>query len=113
MVQTALNALCDQFDGCDTVAFADLSTRMVLVTNSQTPESQDTLNALCQEADQLLQGGNQALVGTSTQLRLFVRATAEPSDALCCVCDISTDVAALLPALQTCLEGISSGEVSE
>lgn len=106
MVQNALNALCDQFDGCETLAYADLSTRMVLVTNTKTPESQDTLNALCQEANLLLEKGNCAMSGTVGQLHLFVRATNEPSDALCCICSGEADVAELIPALQSCLDTI-------
>ena len=112
MVQDALNALCEQFDGCETLAFADLSTHMVLVTNSQTPESQDTLNAICQEAGLLLQDGDSAMSGTAQQIRLFVKAQDEPSDALCCVCKPDTDFAVLFPALQSCLDDISQGGTS-
>ena len=113
MVQEALNALCDKFDGCETLAYADLSTRMVLVTNSKTPESQDTLNALCQEADLLLKSGDCAISGSAGQMHLFVRATKEPSDALCCKCTAGTDFAGLIPALQSCLDSISDGETAK
>ena len=36
MVVDALDALQKKFAGCETVAFADLSTQMILVTNSDT-----------------------------------------------------------------------------
>jgi len=50
MVQDALDRVCNGTEGCESLAFVDLSTRMVLVSNADTPESQDTLNLLCAEA---------------------------------------------------------------
>jgi len=107
MVQDALNALCDDFNGCETLAYADLSSRMVLVTNTKTPESQDTLNILCQEANLLLEHGNSAMSGTAGQMHVFIRSEDEPSDALCCICTMDVDFARLLPAMQVCLATIS------
>lgn len=110
MVKAALDAICGHFDECETLAFVDLSTQMVLVSNTTTPESQDTLNALCAEAGLALQSGDQAMVCTSQQFRLFVRSPSEPSDALCCICSLRADVSKLLPAMQACLNEITDGD---
>lgn len=107
MVQDALNAVCEDIDGCESIAFVDLSTRMVLVSNASTPESQDTLNMLCTEAVMLLDTGQVAMAAGSDQLHLFLRSSAEPADALCCICTPDTDFRALVPAAQACLASIS------
>jgi hypothetical protein len=107
MVQNALDAACAENEGCETLAFIDLSTRMALVTNSDTPESQDTLNTLCAEAALMLLSGDVALVGTKNRLHLFLRSDTDRSDALCCICSPSTDVAKLIPTAQACLSKIS------
>jgi hypothetical protein len=113
MVQKVLDTLCEQVEGCATLAFVDLSTRMVLITNSGTPESQETLNALSVEADILLQSGTTALSGTSGEMHVFLRADNEPSDVMCCICGLGTDVAQLLPAAQDCLNAISNGDAAD
>ncbi|WP_439154385.1 hypothetical protein [Yoonia sp.] len=119
MVVDDLDALQDQFAGCETIAFADLSTQMVLVTNSQTQFRRETLDMLCAEAALALghtdkptlgdQAGDAAFVATKSQLRIFLRAQAEPSDVLCCVCAPDIDVPGFLSAALPCLEKISNG----
>ena len=107
MVQDALNAVCDDIEGCESLAFVDLSTRMVLVSNASTPESQDTLNMLCAEAALLLETGQIAMAASSDHVHLFMRSPTEPSDALCCICAPGTNFSALVPAAQACLSTIS------
>lgn len=113
MAQQVLDSLCEQIEGCETLAFVDLSTRMVLITNSQTPESQDTLNAMCQDAALVLKNGQTAMTGSAGRLQVFLRAEQVPNDALCCVCTTGTDMAALLSAAKTCLSEISDGGSSD
>jgi hypothetical protein len=117
MVANELDALKSQFSACETIAFADLATNMVLVTNSDTPQERHALDQLCAEAALLL--GNpdmpqlgtnaviSAVVSTQDHLRLFLRASGEPNDALCCVGSGDLDVLAFLPAAQACLHRIS------
>lgn len=113
MVQKALDLLCDQFKGCETLAFVDLSTHMVLVANSTSPESQDTLNTMCRDAGAMLKSGNSALAGSDKRLLLFLRAEAEPSDALFCVCDLNTDLDEFMPSAQECLNSLSNGGAAD
>lgn len=110
MVQKALNAVCDTFDGCETLAYADLSTQLVLATNEAASQTRDTLNDLCAEAKLVLDVGHIAVVGTGTGFRLFFRDRTEPSDCLICVCSLEADIAKLFPAAQQCLAEIASGD---
>ncbi|MEM7470511.1 MAG: hypothetical protein AAF340_04105 [Pseudomonadota bacterium] len=109
MAQKVLDLLCEQVAGCETAAFVDLTTRMVLVTNGDNTQSQDTLNAMCQEAELMLVGGDTAMVATSGQMRLYLRGEAEPNDALCCVCAMDTNFAELIAKAKDSLNEISSG----
>jgi len=109
MVQDALDRVCNGTDGCESLAFVDLTTRMVLVSNADTPESQDTLNLLCAEAAVLLDEGQIAMAATADRVHVFLRSPADPSDALCCICAPATDFAAFVPAAQACLAAISGG----
>jgi len=119
MVVDDLDALQDKFEGCETVAFADLSTQMILVANTEANHRRETLDRLCAEAVLALgtakkpglgnTASNTALVATNSQLRIFLRAPNEPSDVLCCVCKPDVDVALFLSDARPCLERISSG----
>ncbi len=119
MVVDALDRLQSSFAGCETLAFADLSTQMILVTNSTTASPRETLDALCKEAaltlgtkGKIAVGSDQsatAIVSGQDQLRVFMRASQEPSDVLCCVCQPDVDVVEFLPAARACLEQISGG----
>ncbi|WP_341367135.1 hypothetical protein [Yoonia sp. BS5-3] len=119
MVADALDALQDKFSGCDTIAFADLSTQMILVTNTGTAHPREKLDNLCAEAALTLGTSRKLAIGTAPgetaivsgpeQLRIFLRAKKEPSDVLCCIFHPSLDVAAFLPEARACLEQISSG----
>lgn len=107
MVQATLDGFCNTFDGCVTLAYADLSTQLVLATNSDTEETRDALNLLCEEARLVLDGGHLGVVGTKSGFRVFLRDLVEPSDGLICICTLQTDMAAFLPAAQDCLADLS------
>lgn len=119
MVVDDLDKLQEKFDGCETVAFADLSTQMILVTNSDTKQPREALDRLCKEAMIALGSdakpsfgdtpSSAAFVATKDQLRIFLRADSEPSDVLCCVCAPHVDVASFLTDARPCLAKISSG----
>jgi hypothetical protein len=107
MVQDALNAVCARVEGCETVAFVDLSTRMSLLTNDTTPESQDTLAVLTAEGVLGLQTGDTAMVGHPLRIHLFVKSTSEPTDALCCIVKLGTDIGHALKELRACIAKLS------
>lgn len=119
MVVDELDALRDRFDGCMTVAFADLSAQMILVTDSTSNLSREVLDTLCAEAAMTLGTGGKPSLGTQPSavsvvagkqaLRLFIRATVEPGDVLCCICKPDVDVDVFLLDARTCLDRISSG----
>lgn len=116
MIADELDALCDSFEGCRVLAFADLSTQMILVTNASASLQREALDDLCAEAACLLTGkGNPALGTTAaqsamvlgkTEARIFVRAASEPQDALCCICSPEADIAGLTRAAADCLDRI-------
>lgn len=119
MVVDDLDALKRKFAGCDTIAFADLSTQMILVTNSDTTYRRETLDRLCAEAALFLGAKNQPTIGNGSgsaafvaskdEMRIFLRADAEPTDVFCCVCAPDIDVAGFLADARPCLEKISNG----
>lgn len=119
MVVDELDALHHKFAGCDTIAFADISTQMILVTNTDTRYRREALDMLCAEAALALgarntpmlgdQESDAAFVATKNQLRIFLRAQAEPTDVLCCLCAPDIDVTDFLSHARPCLEKISNG----
>ncbi len=119
MVVDELDALRDTFEGCRTLAFADLSTRMILVTDSGSNLRREALDALCSEAELTLgangkpslgsQSSTTAVIASKSAVRLFVRAAGEPNDVLCCICTPEVDVAAFLTDAHSCLDRISNG----
>lgn len=119
MVTEDLDALHSKFPQCETIAFADLSTDMILITNSAAPQTREALNALCADAAKSLgkpgspnfgEGESDvAMIATRDQLTIFLRAADEPTDVLCCVCKPDLDVAAFLTAARPTLQKISGG----
>lgn len=120
MVVDDLDALRERFEGCTALAFADLSTKMILVTDSSSNLRREVLDALCEEAALLLgASGTPALadkpidlasVATTSQFRLFLRAEHEPNDVLCCICGPKMDADSFVAEACACLDRISSGE---
>lgn len=119
MVVNELDALREKYEGCTALAFADLSTKMILVTDSGSNLRREALDALCSEAALLL-GANgepafadhpshRAYVASTAQLRVFLRSDQEPNDVLCCICGPKTDAAAFIADACACLDRISSG----
>jgi hypothetical protein len=114
-----LDGLHEKFAGCSTLAFADLSTQMILVANTASTLRREGLDALCAEASLTLgtdaapamgqQASTTAFIATKAELRIYLRAAAEPSDVLCCVCAPDLDVAAFLAEARPCLDRISHG----
>jgi len=119
MVVDELDALREKFDGCTALAFADLSTKMILVTDSSSNLRREVLDALCEEAALLLGSAEKPALGdrpsdmasvTSTsQLRVFLRAEHEPDDVLCCICGPKLDADRFVADACACLDRISSG----
>lgn len=103
------------------VAFADLSSRMILASSGTLSTTQEYLDALCDQArvsfsDPLLAlsveafGEPQtAVVLGSETVRVFLRSDSEPSDAMCCICDHSIDLGAFVAKIRDTLQSITHG----
>lgn len=103
------------------VAFADLSSRMILASQGRADVTQELLDGLCQQArsgfdDPLFSLSveafgepNAAVVMGSDSLRVFLRSESEPADALCCICEHNIDLAGFVAKLRDTLERITTG----
>ena len=120
MVSDDLDALHSKFPACETLAFADLSTNMILVTNTDSPHQREALDTLCAEAALTLgpagspaigeSPSDAAFIATKDQIKIFLRAETEPSDVLCCICAPDLDIPAFLSEARPCLHKISGGD---
>lgn len=120
MVVDELDALREKFDSCETLAFSDLSTQMILVTDSTSNLRREALDRLCAEAALLLGARGTASLGAHPStcatianphaVRIFLRTSEEPNDALCCVCAPTVDVDAFLNEAKACLNRILSSD---
>lgn len=116
-----LGAVVKAFPQARLVAFADLSSRMILTSAGPLSTTQEHLDRLCNQArvcfdDPLfsLSVGafgepHGAVVMGPDSLRLFLRSEVEPADALCCICDPGIDLAAFVPKIRETLESITHG----
>lgn len=117
MVAAILDKLVAENAGCQVVAYADLATDMVLVTNKEHSLRREALDALCREASLTLaaaDGGagqcHTAVTVTKDHLKLFLRVTDEAQEALCCICAPDADMATILPAVRAGLSDIAGGD---
>ena len=103
------------------VAFADLSTSMILASQGRPTVTQEQLEQLCRQArasfdDPLFSLSVEAfgephsavLLGQDS-VRVILRSESEPADALCCICDQGIDLAAFVAKIRQTLEKISAG----
>lgn len=120
-VSESLAAVVKTFPEAQLVAFADLSSRMILASSGTLSMTQEHLDRLCDQArtsfdDPLFALSVEAfgephgaIVIGSDNLRLFLRSEAEPADAMCCVCDHSIDLAAFVTKIRETLDSIAGG----
>ena len=118
-VNESLGAVTKAFPQARLVAFADLSSRMILSSVGSLATTQEHLDRLCDQArasfdDPLFSlsveafGEPQgAVVMGADAVRVFLRSDTEPSDALCCICDHSIDLVAFVAKIRDTLESIT------
>lgn len=116
-----LAAVAAAFPAAQTIAFADLSSSMVLASQGRSSMTQEHLDQLCREAitcfdDPLLGLSMQAfgepysaLVMDPEGIRVFLRSRTDPADAICCRCDHGIDLQGFVAKLRDVLEQISAG----
>lgn len=120
-VSESLGAVVKAFPQARLVAFADLSSRMILSSSGSLRMTQEHLDGLCKQArasfdDPLFALSVEAfgephgaiVMGTDT-VRVFLRSEEEPADALCCICDHSIDLGAFVAKIRGTLESITQG----
>lgn len=98
-----------QFDACELVMLADLSTMTILGSNSALKLGQEKLDEICVAAGDVFAAhalGDQgaAMVFRPTGTRLFVRSKDEPSEVLCGVFAPDADMSGVLEAAQDLLD---------
>ena len=120
-VHEELGAVVAAFPHARLVAFADLSSRMILASEGRQDMTQEHLDRLCEQArlcfdDPLFALSMEAfgephgaLLLDADGVRVFLRSDVEPADAICCICDPAIDLPALVDRVRGTLAGISGG----
>jgi hypothetical protein len=120
-VNESLGAVVKAYPQARLVAYADLSSRMILSSTGTLKRTQEDLDRLCNQArtsfdDPLFSLSveafgepHAAIVMGVDSVRVFLRSEAEPADALCCICDPSIDLPAFVAKIRETLEGITHG----
>jgi hypothetical protein len=120
-IAESLGAVVKAFPQARLVAFADLSSRMILSSAGPMNTTQEYLNRLCNQArtcfdDPLFSLSveafgepHAAVVMGPANVRVFLRSDTEPADALCCICDPGIDLPAFVTKIRDTLDGITHG----
>ena len=120
-VTDTLGAVVKAFPEARLVAFADLSSRMILASSGKTVFPQEYLDILCDQARSAFDDPmfslsveafgepHAALVMALDGVQIFLRSATEPGDAMVCVCDHSIDLAGFVAKIRGTLETISAG----
>ena len=112
-ISQQLDTLLLDFPNCETVAFADISTGLVLCSSTQRTMSRGQLDALCNAAIELLDGKGtslafatlapnenkkvqEALLMKDGLLNVFVRSSIVSTEALCCICAADIEIDAFI-----------------
>lgn len=109
---------------CSLVAFADLSSKLVLYTSTDGKPAQEELAALSEAARISLDGeladaaaplwngskdalAETAVLMTESDLRVFLRSPGKATEALACICAPNADIQAVVDAGRSALSKIS------
>jgi len=107
-VNESLGAVVKAFPQAHLVAFADLSSRMILSSTGPLSTTQEYLDRLC---DQARTSFDDPLFSLSVEAfgepSIFLRSDVEPADALCCICDHGIDLPAFVAKIRGTLESIT------
>ena len=124
-VSDELDALRLEIPGCSLVAFADLSSKIVLTASSAANPAREELDALSVSAHLALDGAiaqgaagvwaNQndapaetAMLLNASEARVFMRSPGENPEALICVCAPDCDLEVVVDCARTTLKRIVS-----
>ena len=122
-----LDAMRAGLPGCSLVAFTDLGSRLVLCASTAARTAQEDLDRLSDLAQAMLEGnvaeGAAPLLGTgqgdtragvamlvsSADAKVFLRAPGDAAEALVCVCAPDADLAKVVDCGRSTLDGIVAG----
>lgn len=120
-VVESLAGIVRAYPAARVVAFADLSSSMILASQGTLDMTQEHLDQLCRQArasfdDPLFALSVEAfgephgaVVLTDTEIRVFLRSEAEPADAICCICAPGIDLSGFVTKVRHQLDSISGG----
>lgn len=120
-VEDELEALRADFPGCAVIAFADLDTRLVLVSSGESAARRDTLDRLCAGAVELFAMAERAgvtapdtvLRSEAGRIEVSLRDPNSPNDALCAICAMETDLGGYLSRARDVLRTLGDSGAQE
>ena len=121
-VSDALDELRAEIPGCSLVAFADLSSKIVLTASAATNPAREELDALSMAAHLALDGAlaqgaapvlggessGTAMLLSASEARVFMRSPGENPEALICVCAPDCNLEVVVDCARTTLNRIVS-----
>ena len=114
MSASALTALTESHAACRTALFADLTTSMVLLSESRSRIHREAQQALALRGARLLSALDEAIPETDTaisvsadEIAVFLRVADAPSDALCCLCGPDIDLESFAADARSCLNALA------
>ena len=122
-----LDALREQFPDCLAVAYADISSGIVLCVSAREKHPQEHLDSLCTTAADLFNGATagtfstaltsdadalfeEGLVLTQSETCLFLRSPQDPKEAMFCVCSARIDLDAFKARAKQQLNAIAGAQ---
>lgn len=111
MTPDTLRQLRKRLADCELVLYADIASVTVLASDSRLIYPQENLDTICTCARAFLSAPRlashdttgEAVFQTPTATRIFMRAYADPNEALACVCGPRTDLAHVLEEMRGAL----------
>jgi hypothetical protein len=115
----SLATLVKAYPEARVVAFADLSSQMILASQGTQMVTQEYLEHLCGEARrsfddplfsltlEAFSEPRAAVLLGEADVKVFLRSEIEPADALCCICGHGIDLGGFVEKLQETLDSIS------
>jgi hypothetical protein len=116
----SLKSVVTEYPQARLVAFADMSSRMVLCSAGGEDLTQESFDALCRDA---VAGFAEPLSSLATEafgdaygaitidpggVKLFLRSEVQSDDVLCCICDHSIDLDAFVARIRATLDEINA-----
>jgi len=122
-----LDCVRQEFPECQLLAYADISTNMILSTSGAMELRQEHLDSLCDIAVDVLGGQSsshlrsllegrsgatvfQVIIIEPTEVHVFLRSTASLKEALCCVCSPLINLGEFISGARLHLDEIGLGK---